>query len=70
MRAMLFLCCVVILCVYIVSIDQLRGMKPMPVKIIEVQESYGTDFYVYAGSKLIRVCPSIGMAREVAAAYQ
>jgi hypothetical protein len=25
------------------------------------------DFYVYRGEKLIRVCPSIGMAREVAA---
>ena len=26
-----------------------------------------TEFYVYAGEKLVRVCPSIGMAREVAA---
>ena len=26
-----------------------------------------TEFYVYIGDKLIRVCPSIGMAREVAA---
>jgi len=25
------------------------------------------EFYVYSGQKLIRVCPSIGMAREVAA---
>lgn len=25
------------------------------------------EFYVYAGQKLVRVCPSIGMAREVAA---
>ncbi|MDB5707838.1 MAG: hypothetical protein JWN66_4954 [Sphingomonas bacterium] len=25
------------------------------------------EYYVYAGVKLIRVCPSIGMAREVAA---
>lgn len=25
------------------------------------------EFYVYHGDKLIRVCPSIGMAREVAA---
>ena len=24
------------------------------------------EFYVYHGDKLIRVCPSIGMAREVA----
>lgn len=26
-----------------------------------------TEFYVYRGDTLIRVCPSIGMAREVAA---
>lgn len=39
------------------------------VQIIEVRESYGTDYYVYVGAKLIRVCPSIGMAREIAAAY-
>lgn len=25
------------------------------------------EFYVYRSEKLIRVCPSIGMAREVAA---
>lgn len=25
------------------------------------------EFYVYGGAKLVRVCPSIGMAREVAA---
>lgn len=25
-----------------------------------------SEFYVYSGQKLIRVCPSIGMAREVA----
>ena len=25
------------------------------------------EFYVYRGATLIRVCPSIGMAREVAA---
>jgi len=25
------------------------------------------EYYVYEGEKLIRVCPSIGMAREVAA---
>jgi hypothetical protein len=37
------------------------------VQIIEMRESYGSDFYVYLGDKLIRVCPSIGMAREVAA---
>lgn len=27
------------------------------------------EFYVYNGEKLIRVCPSLGMAREVAAGY-
>ena len=37
------------------------------IQIIEVRETYGSDFYVYAGDKLLRVCPSIGMAREVAA---
>lgn len=25
------------------------------------------EYYVYAGPKLVRVCPSIGMAQEVAA---
>lgn len=25
------------------------------------------EYYVYAGDKLVRVCPSLGMAREVAA---
>ncbi len=38
-----------------------------PSKIVEVREAYGSDFYVYSGEKLVRVCPSIGMAREVAA---
>jgi hypothetical protein len=37
------------------------------IQIIPVRESYGLDFYVYKGEKLVRVCPSIGMAREVAA---
>lgn len=37
------------------------------VRIVKVRESYGFDFYVYAGDKLIRVCPSEGMAREIAA---
>jgi hypothetical protein len=27
------------------------------------------EFYVYAGQSLKRVCPSIGMAREVAAGW-
>lgn len=37
------------------------------VKIWEITEAYGPDFYVYDGDTLIRVCPSIGMAREMAA---
>jgi hypothetical protein len=41
----------------------------MTIAIHEVRETYGSDFYVYAGDKLVRVCPSMGMAREVAAAY-
>lgn len=40
------------------------------VTIVPVQERYGTDYYVYVGTKLIRVCPSIGMANEVAAGYR
>lgn len=43
-----------------------EGIEMQTVQIIEVRESYGSDFYVYRGEKLIRVCPSIGMAREVA----
>lgn len=39
----------------------------MQITIHEVREPYGSDWYVYAGSKLVRVCPSLGMAREVAA---
>lgn len=39
------------------------------IKIVKVQETYGTDWYVYCGEKLIRVCPSEGMANSVAAAY-
>lgn len=27
------------------------------------------EYYVYCGVKLVRVCPSIGMAREIAAGY-
>lgn len=38
-------------------------------QIIEVKESYGSDFYVYVGEKLVRVCPSLGMAQSVAAKY-
>ena len=41
----------------------------MVIVIHEVREVYGSDFYVYANSKLVRVCPSLGMAQEIAAAY-
>jgi hypothetical protein len=41
-------------------------MRPA-IQIIEVREPYGSDFYVYQGDRLIRVCPSIGMAQSVAA---
>lgn len=37
------------------------------VEIIPVSEPWGIDYYVYCGVKLVRVCPSIGMANEVAA---
>ena len=37
------------------------------IQIVKIRESYGYDYYVYRGATLIRVCPSIGMAREVAA---
>ena len=37
------------------------------IKIIEVRERYGSDFYVYEGERLHRVCPSRGMADEIAA---
>lgn len=39
------------------------------VQIVPIQEAYGTDFYVYVGDKLVRVCPSRGMAESVAAGY-
>jgi hypothetical protein len=45
-------------------------MAERQITIHEVRESYGSDFYVYAGSSLIRTCPSLGMAREVAAGLQ
>jgi len=44
-------------------------LKRGNVEIWEVKESYGSDFYVYASGRLIRTCPSEGMAREVAAGY-
>lgn len=37
------------------------------IAIWRITEAHGDDFYVYRGVKLLRVCPSIGMAREVAA---
>lgn len=33
------------------------------------RDSRQDEFYVYAADELIRVCPSIGMAHEVAAGY-
>lgn len=36
-------------------------------EIWQVKESWGVDFYVYSGGMLVRVCPSIGMAREIMA---
>lgn len=33
------------------------------IKIIEVTESYGIDYYAYIGSKLITVAPSEQIAR-------
>ncbi|MCW1412192.1 hypothetical protein OLZ32_27975 [Rhizobium sp. 1AS11] len=42
--------------------------KTATYEIWAVRESYGDDFYVYsARGGDPRVCPSIGMAREVAA---
>jgi len=29
----------------------------------------GNEYYAYAGDKLVRVCPSLGMAHEVLAGY-
>lgn len=37
------------------------------IQIVKVREAYGFDFYVYQGERLVRVCPSLGMAHEVAA---
>jgi len=37
--------------------------------IVTIRESYGIDYYAYVGEKLIRTCPSIGMAHEVLAGY-
>jgi hypothetical protein len=38
------------------------------VEIWAVTESYGTDYYVYGVTRDPIVCPSLGMARERAAA--
>ena len=40
------------------------------IQIIEVRESYGSDWYVYHGERLVRVCPSRGMADEIAASLR
>ena len=42
------------------------------VEIWAVTESYGTDYYVYGVNRSgdPKVCPSLGMAREVAAAAE
>lgn len=37
------------------------------IEIWEVAEPWGSDFYVYGVTRDPRVCPSLGMAREVAA---
>lgn len=41
--------------------------KQGPVEIWEVRESYGSDFYVYGYTSSPYVCPSLAMARSVAA---
>lgn len=42
--------------------------KDGPVEIWAVTESYGVDYYVYGVTRDPIVCPSLGMAREKAAA--
>lgn len=41
------------------------------VEVWQVWEDYGhgpvDEYYVYEGDRLVRVCPSLGMANEVAA---
>jgi hypothetical protein len=41
--------------------------KNGPVEIWEVAEAHGSDFYVYGVLTDPIVCPSLGMAHEVAA---
>lgn len=40
------------------------------IRIVTIQESYGPDYYVYQGDKLIRVCPSLDVANAVVASLQ
>jgi hypothetical protein len=41
--------------------------KTSRAEIWEVIEDYGSDFYVYINGKHVRTCPSLDMARDVAA---
>lgn len=43
--------------------------KSGPIEIWEITEAYGTEYYVYGvmESGDPRICPSLGMAREIAA---
>ncbi len=50
--------------------DLAANVENLMVEIIETRESYGSDFSVYVGGKLIRTCPSRGMANEVASQYR
>lgn len=43
----------------------IRDGKETTISIVRVQEQHGADYYVYVGSALQRVCPSIGMADEI-----
>ena len=40
------------------------------IEIWAVNETWGTDYWVYGVARDPRVCPSLGMAREVAAAAE
>ena len=44
--------------------------KAGPVEIWAVAEAWGVDYWVYGFTADPRVCPSIGMAYEVAAAAE
>jgi hypothetical protein len=44
-----------------------RIFKNGNVEIWAVTEAWGTEYYVYGVSRDTRVCPSLDMAREVAA---